>query len=474
MPDHDTRQPSSGSHRHTSSASSPDPGGGIAGPSGGDRPSTSSSTGNELHLPPILPPLPGRPVYLAPVLQGIPRTSELDLPPPPFIPPADVDPSLRRLLLLQTLAAQQQQILQALSETSAHLGDLPNHAATTVSPPTPGGPSGAPTPPTTPQVTSPANAGSPTYSLPPQSQGISTAPSPHQESIHHWPHVLDGLNAVNTYSPNPTGRVDDSDEGDLRAAQIQLDAWSRIAFNSPSSASSPVPGGLPGAPPLGADSAQFLPPQFDWSGTTFTPSSYSIHSSTGLDHIPPQLSHAPAASTSTSRSSAADTKMTEPPRPSRAARAKSTSRSESITRESEDEDSVDPEEDKRRRNTAASARFRAKKKQRDAELQTSSAQLRERLGDLEKEAASSLGYIRMSSDALQGLPLVHDLEIYLYHGVTLSAYTSHPSDGDIFRPTPWPMSRTPSQALPVTQSASLDKGAKNTTRLCGDSPALVR
>ncbi|EGU11752.1 hypothetical protein RTG_02216 [Rhodotorula toruloides ATCC 204091] len=46
------------------------------------------------------------------------------------------------------------------------------------------------------------------------------------------------------------------------------------------------------------------------------------------------------------------------------------------------------EDDKRRRNTEASARFRAKKKLRDAELQQTSAQLRERLATLEKEKDS--------------------------------------------------------------------------------------
>ncbi|GAA6035497.1 hypothetical protein JCM8097_000281 [Rhodosporidiobolus ruineniae] len=46
------------------------------------------------------------------------------------------------------------------------------------------------------------------------------------------------------------------------------------------------------------------------------------------------------------------------------------------------------EEDKRRRNTEASARFRAKKKLRDQELQQSSAQLRERVASLEKEKES--------------------------------------------------------------------------------------
>ncbi|GAA5852039.1 hypothetical protein JCM8547_000137 [Rhodosporidiobolus lusitaniae] len=46
------------------------------------------------------------------------------------------------------------------------------------------------------------------------------------------------------------------------------------------------------------------------------------------------------------------------------------------------------EEDKRRRNTEASARFRAKKKMRDQELQQTSAQLRERVASLEKEKES--------------------------------------------------------------------------------------
>ncbi|KPV72814.1 uncharacterized protein RHOBADRAFT_55493 [Rhodotorula graminis WP1] len=46
------------------------------------------------------------------------------------------------------------------------------------------------------------------------------------------------------------------------------------------------------------------------------------------------------------------------------------------------------EEDKRRRNTEASARFRAKKRMRDAELKQSSASLRERVASLEKEKES--------------------------------------------------------------------------------------
>ncbi|GAA5831690.1 hypothetical protein JCM11251_000795 [Rhodosporidiobolus azoricus] len=46
------------------------------------------------------------------------------------------------------------------------------------------------------------------------------------------------------------------------------------------------------------------------------------------------------------------------------------------------------EEDKRRRNTEASARFRAKKKMRDRELQQTSAQLREKVANLEREKES--------------------------------------------------------------------------------------
>ncbi|BGP21024.1 hypothetical protein JCM10213_003211 [Rhodosporidiobolus nylandii] len=48
----------------------------------------------------------------------------------------------------------------------------------------------------------------------------------------------------------------------------------------------------------------------------------------------------------------------------------------------------DIEEDKRRRNTEASARFRRKKKLRDAELQQSTAQLREKVSALEREKDS--------------------------------------------------------------------------------------
>ncbi|KDN41527.1 hypothetical protein K437DRAFT_226706, partial [Tilletiaria anomala UBC 951] len=55
------------------------------------------------------------------------------------------------------------------------------------------------------------------------------------------------------------------------------------------------------------------------------------------------------------------------------------------------------EEDKRRRNTAASARFRFKKKQREAALETTAKELRDRVQELEDENAklkTELGWLR--------------------------------------------------------------------------------
>jgi len=57
------------------------------------------------------------------------------------------------------------------------------------------------------------------------------------------------------------------------------------------------------------------------------------------------------------------------------------------------------EEDKRRRNTAASARFRIKKKQREAALESTAKELREKVADLEKEVES----LRTENGWLRGL-----------------------------------------------------------------------
>ena len=56
-------------------------------------------------------------------------------------------------------------------------------------------------------------------------------------------------------------------------------------------------------------------------------------------------------------------------------------------------------EDKRRRNTAASARFRAKKKEREAALERRSKELEMRVGELERECEA----LRRENGWLKGL-----------------------------------------------------------------------
>ncbi|KAI0339951.1 hypothetical protein BDW22DRAFT_1296185, partial [Trametopsis cervina] len=56
-------------------------------------------------------------------------------------------------------------------------------------------------------------------------------------------------------------------------------------------------------------------------------------------------------------------------------------------------------EDKRRRNTAASARFRLKKKEREAALEKKAKELETRVGELEKECEA----LRRENGWLKGL-----------------------------------------------------------------------
>ena len=60
---------------------------------------------------------------------------------------------------------------------------------------------------------------------------------------------------------------------------------------------------------------------------------------------------------------------------------------------------MSPAEDKRRRNTAASARFRAKKKEREAALERRAAELESRVGELERECEG----LRRENGWLKGL-----------------------------------------------------------------------
>ncbi|KZV66667.1 hypothetical protein PENSPDRAFT_654708 [Peniophora sp. CONT] len=90
--------------------------------------------------------------------------------------------------------------------------------------------------------------------------------------------------------------------------------------------------------------------------------------------------------------------------PSKKARTRKASVSVSVADEDLDDDeprdkNLSPAEDKRRRNTAASARFRAKKKEREAALERRAAELESRVGELERECEG----LRRENGWLKGL-----------------------------------------------------------------------
>ena len=113
--------------------------------------SAGSGSGVPPRLPPIFPPIVARPNHLPPIgaITGLVDQSQA------FAANESLDPGLRRLLLLQALAAQQQQILQAL-------GSLPGGIPANLS-------ALAPTPPATPLGLSPRTS-STHFPLPPAAE----------------------------------------------------------------------------------------------------------------------------------------------------------------------------------------------------------------------------------------------------------------------------------------------------------------
>ncbi|KAF5351791.1 hypothetical protein D9756_007637 [Leucocoprinus leucothites] len=132
-------------------------------------------------------------------------------------------------------------------------------------------------------------------------------------------------------------------------------------------------------------------------------SHYSVAPSTPYGRLPPILtSHVPPAPTPVSAPSPAPTLTSvtaeEPPAKRSRTRKPSVSSPEALT--------VDPQtmtlaaaEDKRRRNTAASARFRLKKKEREAALEGKAKELETRVSELERECEG----LRRENGWLKGL-----------------------------------------------------------------------
>ncbi|KIY70629.1 hypothetical protein CYLTODRAFT_419585 [Cylindrobasidium torrendii FP15055 ss-10] len=85
--------------------------------------------------------------------------------------------------------------------------------------------------------------------------------------------------------------------------------------------------------------------------------------------------------------------------PAKRARTRKASVSVSEVSSPSDDKALSPQEDKRRRNTAASARFRMKKKEREAALEGKSKELEARVSELERECES----LRRENGWLKGL-----------------------------------------------------------------------
>ncbi|KAI0633550.1 hypothetical protein C8Q77DRAFT_1016684, partial [Trametes polyzona] len=109
--------------------------------------------------------------------------------------------------------------------------------------------------------------------------------------------------------------------------------------------------------------------------------------------VQPSQASSPAAPTTTKRARTARNSVSSPSDVSQAA---------SPAEGNEDKSSATPlnaAEDKRRRNTAASARFRLKKKEREAALERKAKELEVRVGELEKECEA----LRRENGWLKGL-----------------------------------------------------------------------
>ncbi|KAK4704612.1 chromosome transmission fidelity protein 4, partial [Phenoliferia sp. Uapishka_3] len=320
----------------------------------GQKPSPQSSTANFERLPPIYAPLPARPLHLPP----LPYTFPLPLPHP------DPTDPLSRVVLLQTLAAQQQQILEILGRGPGPLAPTP-----------PGTPSEGRSP-----TLGPGAAGglSLRFTSTEAGNGFEHHPLAEAWNPGHGA-AVEGFNVERGDGSEPSPSASTTQE--LDEAQAQLNAWSEMVFTS----SAP-----PSATLLSLPASPF--PHFnsyDWgSGSLYqSPQQFVVSPSETVEN-----SVSPPSVSPTGRGSRRGSVSNSAPAARRGSASTSTkSKGKAKAKDADadvDDEEEEGEEDKRKRNTAASARFRAKKKQRDAELQQTSSQLRERLGDLEKQASA--------------------------------------------------------------------------------------
>ncbi|GAA5873284.1 hypothetical protein JCM1840_000018 [Sporobolomyces johnsonii] len=144
---------------------------------------------------------------------------------------------------------------------------------------------------------------------------------------------------------------------------------------------------------------------------SFFASPSAVASTSALPSLPPVTAPAiasasPAAPSPASSSTPSTTKKAAAPKKKRASTAAAAAKPlplpEGIVTDGMTDEQLNQlaiEEDKRKRNTAASARFRVKKKQREAALEQSAKDLRERVAVLEKEVET----LRTENGWLRGL-----------------------------------------------------------------------
>lgn len=228
--------------------------------------------------------------------------------------------------------------------------------------------------------------------------------------------------------PASTGSADDEDDDDEASpgGPAQSSAHENVVTGTAVESAPPVPP-APAGEPVVPSASQFdlpaflasmgMPPYVHFSNGAppegvNAPSLASIlalySTFSGGQPAPPPPAAAPAAASEPAAGPAA-------PRPAKRARTRKASvapppeldtPADTYADEFDDESfnadlstSMTPVEDKRRRNTAASARFRAKKKEREAALEKKAKDLENRVGDLERECEA----LRRENGWLKGL-----------------------------------------------------------------------
>lgn len=218
---------------------------------------------------------------------------------------------------------------------------------------------------------------------------------------------LHGLNLIIPYpAPNTQSQSPDQVPPDVAA---QLDLWSTLHFNSiddglpvggfnvrPSGSNAPFSLGTRNTPGTLDDLVRMGEEELVSASHTGGAFLFGTGSET-VDpfHVTPQSQFPPAKKVKMSPVMAnTSTAAAAVPKPK--------------SRKSPDEEEEDPKdsetplnaaEDKRRRNTAASARFRAKKKEREAALEKRAKELESRVGELERECEA----LRRENGWLKGL-----------------------------------------------------------------------